>query len=1194
MKNYFLLLFLFFFTKFSIAQALFDSLKLVMPVGHTSSIEDFALTKDEKRLFTIGDKDIICWDIKTGKEIQRFYGHSDNIQSLCLSPNELKLATSSYDKTIKIWDTQTGNLITTLSSHEEYPDNVFFFHQNSDRLVSVCNFRGENEVIVWDLINGKTLFQFKGDIAIISNNDQILFVGNSDENIISSYSILTGQKINDYSGLTESDIRFNTKSIIYSLDLNSDNTKLLAAGGDGVPIVWDVNSSLQLLRLQGHKTRIFHAGFSPNDKYIYTSGEDDGLYELWNSETGDLFYEFEDSLGNIFCSSFSSDSRNVMIGSSTGISGKISLVNLTSLNKIETQANIQYDSKMKLTNNSKCIAVSVGESLNIYDFNTIKLVNEYKGKSLYCELNSFDFAQTKSSLDNFILIGSNFIYKINDITSLQLIMDTLLNISRDGYTAWALKDRHQIDEIDLPSRKTLHSFILPYDLDKNEFEKINLKYSINFLYVEIKDSIFVYNRNNQQLIQVLNGNSLALSNDDDLIGYLTDYKLNDINDLSQCKILIYKISSKDTLYYSEKADEFREIKFSKSSEHFLSLSFSGVYDGFAIVYYIQSRKIIDTIGYEISNAGFISTNNQIYYDEPTYWENRNYPETKIRNYINHDVQGSLKGDRFEYGWKENNFTTILNDSILIYRESDSIPAKILKGHTNGVTSILYNDDQNKLISSGRDNKIIVWNLKKSGELYNLLIFRNNNWLVKLPNSPYYMCSKNASKMLHYVTPSLKVIGFEQLDPIYNRPDIVLDSIGKYFGGADQELVANYRQSWEKRIDRLGLDKEKLGKGEIAVPSAEIIGADDIDYENKEGKLQIKVKANDPKYSLSGFNVFVNEVPLYGSAGISIAQLKKQVWDTTVSIPLSVGENKIQVSVMNELGLENFKYPTYVNYTPSHELAAKTYYIGIGVNEFKESNHNLKYCVKDVTDLAQSFGGFNTEVKLFTNQQVTKENILALKSLLNKTTVNDKVIISCSSHGLLDDSLNFYLAMHDVDFDNPKARGLKYEELENLLDGIPARRKLLLLDACNSGENDKTEVLKKDLAKAEKQKETSELAEYKNKTKGVIIQLEEENKNNFKKMNELFVNVRNNTGSVIISAAGGQESALEAITVDGKGIENGAFTYSILECLNQNKGKELKVNTLKQYAEKRVEEITNGKQKPTSRQETMEINWKINE
>jgi len=533
----------------------------------------------------------------------------------------------------------------------------------------------------------------------------------------------------------------------------------------------------------------------------------------------------------------------------------------------------------------------------------------------------------------------------------------------------------------------------------------------------------------------------------------------------------------------------------------------------------------------------------------------------------------------------NNVLNILDAKTLNLVQATHFPFKVIGLYPNG----------NRLICKSNDGTFYFINKNELNYMFSYLVLKNNNWLIKLPNSPYYMCSKDASKMLHYVTPSLKVIGFEQLDPVYNRPDIVLDSIGKYFGNEDRGMIEEYRKSWEKRIDRLGLDKEKLGKGEIAVPSAEIVGADQITYENTEGKVNITVAANDAKYSLRRFNVFVNEVPLYGSAGISIAHLNKQAWDTTISVPLSVGDNKIQVSVMNELGLENFKYPTYVNYTPEKTIVAKTHYIGIGVNEFKESGHNLKYCVKDVRDLAFAFSKENTncDTLLFTDQQVTKENILALKEYLNKTGVNDKVIITCSSHGLLDDSLNFYLAMHDVDFKYPKLRGLKYEELESLLDGIPARQKLLLLDACNSGENDKTELLKKELAQAETQKESFELAEYKNKTKGVIIQLEEENKSNFKKMNELFVNVRNNTGSVIISAAGGQESALEAIEVEGITIKNGAFTYSILECLKQNEGKELKVNALKQYAEKRVEEITGGKQKPTSRQETMEIDWGVN-
>lgn len=75
-----------------------------------------------------------------------------------------------------------------------------------------------------------------------------------------------------------------------------------------------------------------------------------------------------------------------------------------------------------------------------------------------------------------------------------------------------------------------------------------------------------------------------------------------------------------------------------------------------------------------------------------------------------------------------------------------------------------------------------------------------------------------------------------------------------------------------------------------------------------------------------------------------------------------------------------------------------------------------------------------------------------------TTVNDKVIISINGHGLLSDSLDFYYGTYDINFADPKTKGLKYEALEALLDGIPARKKLLLIDACHSGALDKEEII----------------------------------------------------------------------------------------------------------------------------------------
>lgn len=1187
MKKNLLTLCLLVFSTLSFSQSSLDSLRMVLPVGHTGgdkSVNSFCLNSNGSYATSVGSKDVIIWDMKNGKELINCKGHTDYVLSVDYSSDNLKIVTSSWDKTIKIWDAKNGNLLQTLIGHEDHPDKVFFLKKDNNRVISICNSRGTNEVFVWDLVTEKIIFEFKGDIAVTNRNEDLLFVGNSSENIVNSYSLNSGQKINDYYGLSGEDIQYcGFKSIIYSLSVNQSDKRLLAAGGDGVPIIWDIKTAKQLFKLEGHNCRIFAAGFSSNKKYIYTSGDDDGTFKIWKANGGKLLFQHTDKLASSIRSAiFSSDDKYFAYVSLDSVQ-IFQMKNFKKIIKIPIKG--VTDSKICVTKNPKIFAVSCDKSVNFYDFESGKLIKELKGHSVNSSLNSFGLQNIESSLENYIA-GNNFIFKIEAPESIQFHNYRLINISAEGKTAWILKDKNEVFEVSLPSFEKINSISLnlPNEILSNE-SLVNIQSSEKYIFLEYKDSIFIHNKSNNQLVVKIAGGNLVLSNDPDLIGLTTD------NMLEANAIMIYSIESNDTLlFYGQKNDYYTSLQFSPDSKYFLSLSIYGAYSSYSNIFDIEKKNIIDTIGIQIPNATFTNLHNFILYTNELNFDNRNYPISNIRDFVTHQDIGSIKGENPRLDWKKKYYSTISNDTISLYYEKDFLHKKSFVGHMGIITNILFNSGINKLVSVGLDNQIIVWDFEKDCEVYKLIILENNNYLVKLPNSPYYMCSKDASKMLHYVTPSLKVIGFEQLDPVYNRPDIVLDSIGKYFGGTDKQLVVIYGQLWEKRINRLGLDKEKLGKGEIAVPNAEIVGADAIQYENKNGKLEINVSAYDPKYILNRFNVYVNEVPIYGSAGISIAPLKKQIWDTTLSVPLSLGENKIQVSVMNELGLENFKYPTYVNYTPANnKIVSKTFYIGIGVNEFKDSYHNLKYCVKDVTDLAKEFRGKNTRIKLITNENVNRENILKLKKyLIDSTTVNDKVIISCSSHGLLDDSLNFYLATSDIDFKNPKENGIKYEEIENLLDSIPARQKLLLLDACNSGENDKTEVLKHELQQKKETMNNNQIIA----ARGFIIEIEEENKNNFKKMNELFVNVRNNTGSVIISAAGGKESALESIEVNGKQIENGAFTYSILECLKQNKDKVLKVNALKQYAETRVEEITNGKQNPTSRQETMEIDWLV--
>jgi len=92
-------------------------------------------------------------------------------------------------------------------------------------------------------------------------------------------------------------------------------------------------------------------------------------------------------------------------------------------------------------------------------------------------------------------------------------------------------------------------------------------------------------------------------------------------------------------------------------------------------------------------------------------------------------------------------------------------------------------------------------------------------------------------------------------------------------------------------------------------------------------------------------------------------------------------------------------------------------------------------------------------------------------------------------------------------------------------------------------------------------------------------------NSYELMQSLFANVSKGTGATIISAAGGMQYAQER-----GDLKNGVFTYSILEAFNNNKS--LKVSELKRIVGERVTALTNGLQKPTSRNETINVDWQV--
>ncbi len=462
----------------------------------------------------------------------------------------------------------------------------------------------------------------------------------------------------------------------------------------------------------------------------------------------------------------------------------------------------------------------------------------------------------------------------------------------------------------------------------------------------------------------------------------------------------------------------------------------------------------------------------------------------------------------------------------------------------------------------------------------------NGGVILLNDEGYYYNPQKATQALAFSYGN-KAYPFDQFDLKFNRPDLVLAALAQHGAAIDTALAHSYYRAWQKRMSRLGIDTQALQSG-LHVPLCEIKNRKAISYLQTRPNLPLVLQAADSSSTLISYNVWVNECPLYGTRGRSIAHGQKNT-EIPLEVPLSYGLNRIELTVTNRLGIESYRSPLYVNYLPADTPPSKLYFIGLGINRFKESGHDLQWCVKDISDLGDSLQqhyGKNMLRKTLYNEQLTNSNVNQLKQWLMQTTANDKVIVAYSGHGLLNKDYDYFLSAYDVNFATPEKGGIPYDDLELLLDSIPARQKLMLLDACHSGELDKEEL-------QSMRKRVNDLARTGSGIKGEPVDEEDsDNTNNFglkrsfELMQDLFVNLKRGTGATVISAASGTQVAQE----NGQ-LKNGIFTYAILALLAQEP-KAVKVSELKNYVNKEVSARTHGLQQPTSRTETIDNDWLV--
>lgn len=1111
-----------------------QNVELILPVGHQRALTKAIFSPDLKQIYTASkDNSISVWDLQTGREIRKLKGHFKPVNDIALSANGKYLVSGSDEGKALLWNTQNGKILKMMP-HD-------FIEVTHVRIAPLTNF------IVTAAYTSKL-----------------------NKSVLTFWSLPGGDlgRKFDFPGEEILDVKICAEK---------KTTFIVTSKGN----LYSVSQSFELSKLE-YKVPMEHAVFDYNADYISSSSKN--KVNIFSTASTPIVNTFSlNSTTRISALSFTNDSSTLLVATAQGAA---SLFNWSTGNELISfnAHQLPIQSIVISSNQQYVLTASADNSAVLFDAKTGRVLKRLEGKSI--AVNDFSLLATDSRM-------------------LTLFADSSLK-------QWQITDRVSLDQIlKLKSEQKLMSTT---DEPKSTV-------------ISGCDEGEVIDLSNNQIIHAMNKSSnitkAVVSPDGNWVAFIDKYG-------------IIKVSRGDDFKFVDfgkalKASAIKDFQIDKNNNLLVAD------ENILKIYSLETGKIVkefpvdpDTITAFAFSSNFkyyaISTSNIPFKHEVKLFNAEDgkqilkidNPNILMRSTIINRVALSPDG----------NYLAYTGEDLLIHliQKSEGKEIHSYYGHSDTITNLRFTKDGKFIISSSLDHTIRMWrvdfiaeeaksisNVTAADYSYNsifltkydpeswssnvptqlenaaFIALKNNDWIILTPDR-YYFCNKGAAKELGY-NKNGKYYSFEQFDLKYNRPDIVLKKIGV----TDTVLIDAYKKAYEKRLRKMGFTEDQLND-DLNLPDIKIKNQEYIPNLTDSGTLNFQLEMKDDKYPLNRYYCRVNGVAVTGKNGVSIASENLKSIKLNYSVALTPGFNSIQFSVLNSKGAESYKTTTNIEYKPKQKIKSNLYIIAMSVSEYTNSEMNLRYAVKDGRDIVKTLAsqkGFDhIIIDTFFNARVTRDRILQLKEQLNNTTVNDEVIVFVSGHGMLDANLDFYFATHDMDFNAPQLHGISYDALEDLLDSIPARKKLILMDACHSGELDKEEQVtiidktKKDTLEAHVSSFEARGSQLLDGESKVGLQ------NSFEMMQELFAGVNKGSGTVVISAAAGKGFAYESPKWN-----NGVFSYCIMNGIathaaDLNKDNEITARELLEYVSAEVEKLTHGAQKPTSRKENLEYDWVV--
>jgi WD40 repeat protein/transcriptional regulator with XRE-family HTH domain len=230
---------------------------------------------DQTLAINLHDGSIALWNIQTG-HLDQWSAHNASIWTVRFSPDGQILASSSYDRTIKLWDVHTHQCLQVLRGHESIAPAIAF--NPTDRQLASGSF--DRTIRLWEMQTAACLQVLRGHTGAVFTlafdpSGQIMASGSYDQTI-RLWDVKTGDCLKQLQGHT---------GVVWTLAISPDRRTLASGGDDQTIRLWDMQTGHCLHVCHEHTGWVRSVIFSADGQWLF-SGSDDRNLKLWDVKTG--------------------------------------------------------------------------------------------------------------------------------------------------------------------------------------------------------------------------------------------------------------------------------------------------------------------------------------------------------------------------------------------------------------------------------------------------------------------------------------------------------------------------------------------------------------------------------------------------------------------------------------------------------------------------------------------------------------------------------------------------------------------------------------------------------------------------------------------------------------------------------------------------------------------------------------------